>query len=96
MVALLGPNGAGKTTLVRVLATLLQPDGGREGGPVYHCLWQAILWGIGILLASPAASLRLYPKGHSLKPSAPSPGDPTQHAAASRANVPVALRPRPW
>ncbi len=25
---LLGPNGAGKTTLVRVLATLLQPDGG--------------------------------------------------------------------
>jgi len=27
--ALLGPNGAGKTTLVRVLATLLEPDGGR-------------------------------------------------------------------
>src|SRR5256884_424949 len=26
---LLGPNGAGKTTLVRVLATLLTPDGGR-------------------------------------------------------------------
>jgi ABC transporter DrrB family efflux protein len=26
---LLGPNGAGKTTLVRVLATLLRPDGGR-------------------------------------------------------------------
>ena len=26
---LLGPNGAGKTTLVRVLATLLEPDGGR-------------------------------------------------------------------
>jgi ABC transporter DrrB family efflux protein len=26
---LLGPNGAGKTTLVRVLATLLSPDGGR-------------------------------------------------------------------
>src|SRR5690242_1187120 len=26
---LLGPNGAGKTTLVRILATLLQPDGGR-------------------------------------------------------------------
>lgn len=26
--ALLGPNGAGKTTLVRILATLLSPDGG--------------------------------------------------------------------
>jgi ABC-2 type transport system ATP-binding protein len=26
---LLGPNGAGKTTMVRVLATVLQPDGGR-------------------------------------------------------------------
>jgi ABC-2 type transport system ATP-binding protein len=32
--ALLGPNGAGKTTLVRVLSTLLRPDGGeaRVGG----------------------------------------------------------------
>jgi ABC-2 type transport system ATP-binding protein len=27
--SLLGPNGAGKTTTVRILATLLQPDGGR-------------------------------------------------------------------
>ncbi|MFJ9818837.1 ATP-binding cassette domain-containing protein [Streptomyces sp. NPDC101151] len=27
--AVLGPNGAGKTTLVRILATLLRPDGGR-------------------------------------------------------------------
>ncbi len=26
--ALLGPNGAGKTTMVRILATLLEPDGG--------------------------------------------------------------------
>jgi daunorubicin resistance ABC transporter ATP-binding subunit len=44
VLALLGPNGAGKTTLVRVLATLLQPDGGsatifgrdvvRDGGRV--------------------------------------------------------------
>ena len=25
---LLGPNGAGKTTTIRVLATLLRPDGG--------------------------------------------------------------------
>lgn len=28
MLALLGPNGAGKTTIVRILATLLRPDGG--------------------------------------------------------------------
>ena len=27
--ALLGPNGAGKTTALRVLTTLLRPDGGR-------------------------------------------------------------------
>ncbi|HEY1596408.1 MAG TPA: ABC transporter permease, partial [Thermoleophilaceae bacterium] len=36
---LLGPNGAGKTTLVRVLATLLTPDGGRAqvfGRDVVH------------------------------------------------------------
>jgi ABC-2 type transport system ATP-binding protein len=29
MLALLGPNGAGKTTTVRILSTLLQPDGGQ-------------------------------------------------------------------
>ena len=29
VLALLGPNGAGKTTIVRILATLLKPDGGR-------------------------------------------------------------------
>src|ERR1700761_614097 len=29
VVALLGPNGAGKTTTVRMLATLIAPDGGR-------------------------------------------------------------------
>src|SRR5262245_16581866 len=29
VLALLGPNGAGKTTLVRILTTLLTPDGGR-------------------------------------------------------------------
>jgi ABC-2 type transport system ATP-binding protein len=34
VVALLGPNGAGKTTFVRLLATLIRPDGGtlRVGG----------------------------------------------------------------
>ena len=29
VLAVLGPNGAGKTTLVRMIATLLEPDGGR-------------------------------------------------------------------
>ena len=29
VLALLGPNGAGKTTVVRILATLLRPDGGQ-------------------------------------------------------------------
>ncbi|MDP9848781.1 ATP-binding cassette domain-containing protein [Streptosporangium lutulentum] len=29
VVAVLGPNGAGKTTAVRILATLMRPDGGR-------------------------------------------------------------------
>src|SRR4051812_7959130 len=29
VVGLLGPNGAGKTTAVRILTTLLSPDGGR-------------------------------------------------------------------
>ena len=29
MLALLGPNGAGKTTIVRILSTLLRPDGGQ-------------------------------------------------------------------
>ena len=32
MLGLLGPNGAGKTTTVRILATLLRPDGGHALG----------------------------------------------------------------
>ena len=31
--ALLGPNGAGKTTTVRILATLVAPDGGARWSP---------------------------------------------------------------
>ena len=39
VLGVLGPNGAGKTTAVRILVTLLQPDGGRalvEGYDVVH------------------------------------------------------------
>jgi ABC-2 type transport system ATP-binding protein len=39
VLGVLGPNGAGKTTAVRILTTLLQPDGGRaviEGRDVIH------------------------------------------------------------
>ena len=32
VLALLGPNGAGKTTTVRILSTLLRPDGCGHGG----------------------------------------------------------------
>ena len=39
MLALLGPNGAGKTTTIRILSTLLKPDGGKaevNGFDVVH------------------------------------------------------------
>ena len=39
VLGVLGPNGAGKTTAVRILTTLLEPDGGRalvEGYDVVH------------------------------------------------------------
>ena len=32
VLGLLGPNGAGKTTAVRILTTLLKPDGGQRRG----------------------------------------------------------------
>jgi oleandomycin transport system ATP-binding protein len=42
VLALLGPNGAGKTTIVRVLATLLKPDGGRARVGGYDVLADAV------------------------------------------------------
>jgi ABC-2 type transport system ATP-binding protein len=41
VVALLGPNGAGKTTIVRMLATLLSPDGGRASVGGYDVVSEA-------------------------------------------------------
>ena len=33
-----------------------------EGGPVYHDLWQAVLWCLGIFVVFLAVSLNLYRK----------------------------------
>ncbi len=43
VLALLGPNGAGKTTIVRILSTLLRPDGGRGRISGYDVVTDAVL-----------------------------------------------------
>ena len=42
VLALLGPNGAGKTTIVRILSTLLAPDGGRATISGYNVVSDAV------------------------------------------------------
>jgi oleandomycin transport system ATP-binding protein len=42
VLALLGPNGAGKTTVVRILSTLLRPDGGRASICGYDVVSDAV------------------------------------------------------
>jgi oleandomycin transport system ATP-binding protein len=42
VLALLGPNGAGKTTIVRVLSTLLRPDGGHARICGYDVVTEAV------------------------------------------------------
>jgi ABC-2 type transport system ATP-binding protein len=53
---LLGPNGAGKTTAVRILATLLRPDGGRARVAGFDVVGQAaqVRHRIGLLGQHPA------------------------------------------
>jgi ABC-2 type transport system ATP-binding protein len=53
---LLGPNGAGKTTAVRVLTTLLRPDGGRARVAGFDVVAQAaqVRYRIGLLGQHPA------------------------------------------
>src|SRR4029078_12071592 len=41
VLGVLGPNGAGKTTAVRILATLLRPDGARAQGGGYDVVRDA-------------------------------------------------------
>jgi ABC-2 type transport system ATP-binding protein len=53
---LLGPNGAGKTTAVRILTTLLRPDGGRARVAGFDVVGQAaqVRYRIGLLGQHPA------------------------------------------
>ena len=54
---LLGPNGAGKTTTVRILATLLRPDGGRAAVLGHDVVREAVAVRRRIALAGQAATV---------------------------------------
>ena len=53
---LLGPNGAGKTTTLRVITTLLHPDGGRAFVAGHDVRKESLRW--PRLLRRPPAELR--------------------------------------
>src|ERR1700728_3462463 len=58
VLGVLGPNGAGKTTAVRVLTTLLQPDGGRALVEGYDVVTQAAAVRRSIGLAGQSAAIQ--------------------------------------
>ena len=62
---LLGPNGAGKTTAVRVLATLLRPDGGRARVDGHDVVTEAAVVRRTIGLTGQYAALDEYLTGRS-------------------------------
>jgi ABC-2 type transport system ATP-binding protein len=58
VLGVLGPNGAGKTTAVRILTTLLQPDGGRAWVEGYDVVRQAAAVRRAIGLAGQSAAIQ--------------------------------------
>src|ERR1700689_1075719 len=58
VLGVLGPNGAGKTTAVRILTTLLLPDGGRAEGEGYAVGRAAAAGRRPIGLAGPSPAIR--------------------------------------
>jgi ABC-2 type transport system ATP-binding protein len=58
VLGLLGPNGAGKTTAVRILTTLLQPDGGRAVVEGYDVVRQAAAVRRSIGLSGQSAAIQ--------------------------------------
>src|SRR5262249_60609103 len=63
VLALLGPNGAGKTTLVRILTTLLEPDGGNARVAGYDGVVDAGRLRSTIGLAGQHAAVDQAPRG---------------------------------
>ena len=58
VLGLLGPNGAGKTTAVRILTTLLLPDGGRAVVEGYDVVREAAAVRRSIGLAGQSAAIQ--------------------------------------